>query len=156
MTKRQERSRELFLSGYNCAQSVLIPFADVLGLTEEQAALVAVGFGGGMGRLRKNCGAYSAMVMLCGAFFGPDGAKAELRTEVYAQVQRVQRLFRDTFGTDQCAELLGIPSQPCPPQPEARTQSYYERRLCLRIITETCGLVEKILQETRERDVCEH
>ena len=31
MTKRQERSRELFLSGYNCAQSVLIPFADVLG-----------------------------------------------------------------------------------------------------------------------------
>ena len=125
MTKRQERSRELFLSGYNCAQSVLIPFADVLGLTEEQAALVAVGFGGGMGRLRKNCGAYSAMMMLCGAFFGPDGAKAELRTEVYAQVQRVHRLFRDTFGTDQCAELLGIPSQPCPPQPEARTQSYY-------------------------------
>lgn len=53
MTKRQERSRELFLSGYNCAQSVLIPFADVLGLTEDQAALVAVGFGGGMGRLRK-------------------------------------------------------------------------------------------------------
>ena len=41
MTKRQERSRELFLAGYNCAQSVLIPFADVLGLTEEQAALVA-------------------------------------------------------------------------------------------------------------------
>lgn len=156
MTKRQERSRELFLAGYNCAQSVLIPFADVLGLTEEQAALVAVGFGGGMGRLRKNCGAYSAMMMLCGAFFGPDGAKAELRTEVYAQVQRVHRLFRDTFGTDQCAELLGIPSQPCPPQPEARTQSYYERRPCLRIITETCGLVEKILQETRERDVCEH
>ena len=36
MTKRQERGRELFLSGYNCAQSVLIPFADVLGLTEEQ------------------------------------------------------------------------------------------------------------------------
>ena len=106
MTKRQERSRELFLAGYNCAQSVLIPFADVLGLTEEQAALVAVGFGGGMGRLRKNCGAYSAMVMLCGAFFGPDGAKAELRTEVYAQVQRVQRLFHDTFGTDQCADCL--------------------------------------------------
>ena len=41
MTKRQERSRELFLSGYNCAQSVLIPFADVLGLTEEQAAKIA-------------------------------------------------------------------------------------------------------------------
>lgn len=53
MTKRQERSRELFLSGYNCAQSVLIPFADVLGLTEEQAALVAVGFGGGMAGYEK-------------------------------------------------------------------------------------------------------
>lgn len=156
MTKRQARAQELFLSGHNCAQSVLMPFADVLGLTEEQAALVAVGFGGGMGRLRKNCGAYSAMVMLCGAFFGADGAKAELRTEVYTQVQRVQRLFTETFGTDQCAELLGIPAQPCAPQPEERTQAYYERRPCLRIITETCGLVENLLQQTRERDLCEH
>ena len=36
MTKRQERGRELFLSGYNCAYTYIY-FADVLGLTEEQA-----------------------------------------------------------------------------------------------------------------------
>ena len=136
---------------------MLIPFADVLGLTEEQAALVAVGFGGGMGRLRKNCGAYSAMVMLCGAFFGPDGAKAELRTEVYAQVRRVQRLFRDAFGTDQCAELLENPVL----SPARRSQRRARGPLmsvgrAFALLPETCGLVEKILQETRERDVCEH
>ncbi len=154
MTKRQARGRELFLSGYNCAQSVLMPFSDLLGLTEEQAALVAVGFGGGMGRMRQNCGAYSAMAMLCGALFGTEGAKAENRAAVYAQVQSARRMFCECFGTDQCAELLGIPPEVSEPQPEARTQAYYENRPCLRIVTETCGLVEKMLEEAQRSDVC--
>lgn len=154
MTKRQARGQELFLSGYNCAQSVLMPFADLLGMTEEQAALVAVGFGGGMGRMRKNCGAYSAMVMLCGALFGPTGAAEEKRAEVYARVQDARRIFCENFGTDQCAELLGLPDRPEDPHPEARTQAYYDRRPCLRIVTETCGLVEQMLEETRGEGVC--
>lgn len=156
MTKRQARGRELFLAGYNCAQSVLMPFADLLGLTEEQAALVAVGFGGGMGRLRQNCGAYSALVMLCGTLFGSEGAGTERRAEVYAQVQAVRRKFCETFGTDQCAELLGIPARACEPQPEARTQAYYDRRPCLRIVTESCGLMEKMLEESWGNGRCAH
>ncbi len=107
MLKREEKAAAHFLSGTNCAQAVLMAYADVLGLTEEQAAMVAVGHGGGMGRLRLHCGAFSAAVMLAGAIEGPDGAKKEHRPQTYARVQEIHRRFVEVNGTISCAELLG-------------------------------------------------
>ena len=65
MTERTKQALRNFAAGYNCAQSVYMAYADVAGLTQEQAARVSAGFGGGIGRLRDNCGAFSAAVMLC-------------------------------------------------------------------------------------------
>ena len=93
MTVREKKALQLFASGDNCAQSVMKAYGDLAGLTEEQASLVAVGFGGGIGRLRQNCGAFSAAVMLCGALEGPDGSDKDKRTQVYARVQEVHRRF---------------------------------------------------------------
>ena len=67
MTTREEKAVRFFTSGDNCAQSVLKAYCDLVGLTEEQAALVSVAFGGGIGRMRGNCGAFSAAIMVCGA-----------------------------------------------------------------------------------------
>ena len=102
MTVREKKALQLFASGDNCAQSVMKAYGELAGLTEEQASLVAVGFGGGMGRLRQNCGAFSAAVMLCGALEGPDGADKAKRTQVYARVQEVHRRFLEEMGTTQC------------------------------------------------------
>lgn len=52
MTGRQRKALQLFSKGFNCAQSVLMAYSDVAGLTEEQAANVAAGLGAGVGRLR--------------------------------------------------------------------------------------------------------
>ena len=60
------KAAELFLSGYNCAQSVAVAYCDLLGLTEQQAAKMASAFGGGMGRLREVCGAVSGMYLVLG------------------------------------------------------------------------------------------
>ena len=46
---------------YNCAQSVLIPFAEDMGITREQAKGIAANFGSGMG-----CGS------VCGGWIGSD------------------------------------------------------------------------------------
>ena len=51
---------------YNCAQSMLIPFAQEAGLTEEQANAVALNFGGGMG-CGATCGALAGTLMAMGA-----------------------------------------------------------------------------------------
>ena len=50
---------------YNCAQSVLIPFAEEMGLTKEQAFNLGFNFGGGMKR-GSVCGAVTAGLMVLG------------------------------------------------------------------------------------------
>jgi C_GCAxxG_C_C family probable redox protein len=147
MSKREEQAVQNFLDGCNCAQSVLLAYADVLGLTREQAAMVSVGFGGGMGRLRLHCGAFSAAVMLAGVLEGEDGDKKEHRPQTYARVQEIHRRFVERNGTVSCAELLGRAGVPEDPTPEERTPEYYAKRPCARVIASTCQLIDEMLEE---------
>ena len=50
-TSHADRAAELFLSGYNCAQSVFGAFCDVTGMDFSSAMRLSSSFGGGMGRL---------------------------------------------------------------------------------------------------------
>ena len=150
MSKREEQAVQNFLDGCNCAQSVLLAYADVLGLTREQAAMVSVGFGGGMGRLRLHCGAFSAAVMLAGVIEGPDGPKKEHRPQTYARVQEIHRRFMERNGTISCAELLGRAGVPEDPTPEERTPEYYQKRPCARVIASACRLIDEMLEESAD------
>ena len=150
VTEREKQAVRNFADGHNCAQSVLMAYADVLGLTQEQAAMVAVGFGGGMGRLRLHCGAFSAAVMLAGAIEGEDGAKKEHRTATYARVQEIHRQFAARNGTVSCAELLGRAGVPENPTPEERTPEYYAKRPCAHIIRSACQIIDGMLAAKEE------
>lgn len=152
ISEREKQAVRNFAAGCNCAQSVLLAYADVLGLTQEQAAMVSVGFGGGIGRLRDHCGAFSAAIMLCGALEGAEGAKKEHRTQTYARVQEVHRRFIERNGTVNCAELLGRAKEPEAPAPDARTPEYYRSRPCARIIRSACKIIDEMLAEQQERD----
>ena len=143
MTARETKALQYFAAGDNCAQAVLKAYCEVAGLTMEQAAMVAVGFGGGIGRLRQNCGAFSTAVMLCGAMHGPDGADAANRTQVYARVQQVYRRFQEELGTVCCGELIGRKAEQ--PVPEERTPAYYASRPCARVILQACRIIEEQL-----------
>lgn len=52
MTNRRQAAVDLFMQGYNCAQSLAGAFADVTGLDRDTVLRLASSFGGGMGRLR--------------------------------------------------------------------------------------------------------
>ena len=147
MTERAKQAVDNFTAGCNCAQSVLLAYADILSLTPEQAAMISVGFGGGMGRLRLHCGAFSAAVMLAGVMEGEDGAKKEHRPETYARVQEIHRQFLERNGTISCAELLGKAGVPEDPTPEERTPEYYAKRPCARIIASACEMIDGMLAE---------
>lgn len=152
MTEREKQAVHNFAQGHNCAQSVLMAYADVLGLTQEQAAMISVGFGGGMGRLRLHCGAFSAAVMLAGVIEGEDGAKKEHRPQTYARVQEIYRQFVAKNGTVSCAELLGRAGVPENPTPEERTPEYYAKRPCARIIRSACQLIDGMLTGKEQND----
>lgn len=63
MNSKTEVAVEKFLSGYNCAQSVLFAYGPELGLDQERALKLATGLGAGMGRRDEVCGAVTGGVL---------------------------------------------------------------------------------------------
>ena len=148
ISERAKQALRNFASGCNCAQSVLLAYHDLLGLTREQAARVSVGFGGGIGRLRDNCGAFSAAVMLVSAMEGPGSEDKSRRPQTFARVQEIHRRFVAANGSICCAELLGRARAPEAPTPDARTAEYYRARPCAKIIRRACAVIDEMLEET--------
>jgi C_GCAxxG_C_C family probable redox protein len=105
---KSEESRKAFQSGFNCAQSVFIPFAGERGLADEAAARIAASFGAGMGRMQETCGAVTGGLMALGLEFGferpddPEGKDVALR-----RTKDFLAIFKAEFGTLGCRELLG-------------------------------------------------
>ena len=64
MQSRSERARQLFEQGYTCSQSVCLAFSDLIPLEEETLAIVASGFGGGVGRMRGLCGCVRGITLI--------------------------------------------------------------------------------------------
>ena len=143
----RELAENNFLAGYNCAQSVLLAFAEDLGLDGDFALRLTSSFGGGMGRLREVCGAVSAILMAAGLVYGytapgDDGAKAAH----YARVQALAEAFRREHGSILCRELLGR-AGPESPVPEARTAAYYAGRPCAALVGSAAEIFETYLAE---------
>lgn len=79
---------------YNCCQSVLVPFAREMGLSEEQAYALGAHFGSGM-RHGSTCGAVTGALMALGMMgCGEEQARALLQG------------FRQKNGCTDCAHLL--------------------------------------------------
>jgi len=145
-----KNARELFESGYNCAQSVLAAFCEETGLDERTALMLSSTFGGGMGRLREVCGAVSAMFMVEGLTNGYADSKDDAaKTAVYARVQELAARFRDENGSIICRELLDLPEGPQDPTPEHRSAAYYQKRPCAQYVACAARLMEQELARRR-------
>jgi len=143
---KKEKAVELFKSGYSCSQAVLLAFADDLGLDEQTALKISASFGGGMGRLREVCGAFSGLLMAAGLKYAPaDPKDAAAKTAHYALVQQLAAEFKAQKGSIVCRELLGL-TGPQSPRPEERTAQYYQKRPCADMVACAAELMEKLLQ----------
>lgn len=133
---RIQRAVEYFKSGFNCSQSVVAAFADMYGFSEEQALRMAASFGGGIGRMRQTCGAACGMFLLAGLETGAvRGDDHEGKSKNYAVVQELAKKFEIENGSLICAELLGLaPKHPIVSQAEQRTDAYYAKRPCAKMI----------------------
>lgn len=135
MTKEEriKKAEDLFMQGYNCAQSVTAAFADIYGYTEEQALKLSAGFGGGIGRMRLTCGAACGMFILAGMDCGSsDINDREGKSANYKVVQDLADAFKKEFGTLECAELLKLKKDvPLSHEASERTAEYYAKRPCV-------------------------
>lgn len=132
MSQYGDEAKALFESGYNCCQSVFLVFCEQYGISRETAARLASSFGGGMGRLREVCGAFSGLLMAVGLAKGySDVENREMKAAHYALVQQLAERFRRRGGGSIiCRELLGLAVQSEAPVPEERTADYYNKRPC--------------------------
>ena len=145
---RVQKARELFVSGFNCSQSVFCAYSDVYGLPDETALRLSASFGGGVGRLREVCGACSAMALLEGMQSGAtEAADADGKQANYRNVQALLNRFKEQNGSYICRELLQLRKDaPTPPVPDARTAEYYKQRPCLRMVEAAIRIYGERLQ----------
>lgn len=144
---RADRAEELFRQGYNCGQSVFAAFADVVGMSVEEAAKIASPFGAGFGKLREVCGAVSGMTLLAGYLEGYDDPKAvEAKKELYALIQRMCAEFEEKHGTIICRNLLGLKPGEDLAEPAKRTEEYYRSRPCIGACRTAAEIAEKYLK----------
>ncbi|MDD3369294.1 MAG: C-GCAxxG-C-C family protein [Lachnospiraceae bacterium] len=128
MSKYEERAKCLRADEtfqYNCAQAVIIPFAEDAGLTEEAAQRITANFGGGMKRAA-TCGSIAGGLMVLG-LFGVDDPKTVAK--YYAKLKERHQDYLD------CANLLRLNKE----------QGGEKKPHCDAMVYECVELVEEIL-----------
>lgn len=101
-----EKLRACTQRHYNCAQSLLVPFRDVTGLSEEQSDKLGNLFGAGMHH-GGMCGALSASVMILSLA----GYDKEMSTAMI-------REFQQRHDSTQCRDLLAASAKKGTPRKE--------------------------------------
>ena len=145
---RKEQAMQNFLDGYNCTQSIILAFEDVITIDIQTALKIASPFGGGMGRLREVCGSVSGMFMVLGYIYGYDEPKDfEGKKNLYEHVQELARRFEEQNGSIVCRDLLGLSVKKEDATPAQRTEEYYKKRPCKELIGCAAEILEAYLIE---------
>lgn len=140
---RGQKAEEFFKSGYNCAQAVVMAFADVIGGDTQAYLRLSSSFGGGIGRLREVCGAFSGSCMVAGLLRGYDNGNGVDKGSHYALIQRLALKNKLQNGSIICKELLGATVNLSSADPSVRTAEYVKKRPC----AELCRIAADILAE---------
>lgn len=96
-----------FDEGYACSQAVLLAYASHFDLDLKTAKLISSTFGGGMGRLRKTCGAVTGSFMVLGLAYGNENpSDMPTKLAAYSKVRDLYHKVEAIHGTAECKEIL--------------------------------------------------
>ncbi len=154
MEQYVQRGIALFKQGYNCTQSTVLAFAPYYNLPEPMIAKLTCGLGAGMGRMREQCGTASGIFLLAGMEAASEEPSIEARAATYAAVQELAARFKAEAGSLICRELLQghvKEIQTCP-RPEERTDEYYRRRPCVRMVEMALRIYAQWLEEQENKN----
>ena len=147
--ERCKKAVEYHKRGYNCAQSVLAAFTDLIGIPERQLMDLAGGFGGGAGT-GELCGAISGAVMVLGLLTPGDPADPVASKKRTVELSKeLQKRFSGIFEAVRCQELLKKKFDPDERTPAAQAPGL--KGHCDIMIVTAVETVEAMLAE-RERE----
>lgn len=146
---RAEKAQKYFLEGYTCSQAVALAFVDLTTLTKEDMSKISLPLGGGLGRLRLTCGAITGASLIIGLLFSENEVSEKNKLRIYERVRLVASRFVEKEKTLNCQELLEFANLEAEVggTPEKRTNEYYQKRPCARIVFLVADILEQYLKE---------
>jgi C_GCAxxG_C_C family probable redox protein len=142
---RIEEALSNFGNDFNCAQSVFGVFAPHYGLDVDKALKISSGFGGGMGRSGRTCGAVTGAYMVIGLKNGMGISKdKEAKDKTYQIINEFSNHFQKKYGSMMCKEILGCDIT----TPEGRAyfnQNELLEKKCFQCVKSAVEILEEIL-----------
>ncbi len=134
-----------FEGNCNCAQSVLSSYSTQYGLDQEKALKIATGFGGGMGRFGRTCGAVTGAYMVIGLKYGMGIEEdVEAKEKTYQVIREFSKRFQELHGSELCKELLGCDINTSEGKEYYDQNEFFEKK-CLQYVKNATEILEVLL-----------
>ncbi len=135
---RKEKAIRLFNERYNCAQSIMLAYCDLVGISEELAFKLSSGFEGGIAKLGKTCGTINASVMLLSLRYGEN-----IKEDIESKNKR-REIIRSFMNEFMNIHKKGINCTDILTEEEGKTYIMHSEK-CLKTVTEVCDLLDKYM-----------
>jgi C_GCAxxG_C_C family probable redox protein len=145
---RAQKAYEMLATGTtNCAQAVLVSFAEDYGLDKNLAFRLAQGFGGGMHHSGGACGVATAAYMVLGLSQKISSEKPREKLEAnYALMAEFNKRFKALHKSLSCTELSGYDLSIPEKAAEAREKRVFST-LCAGYARDAVKILEDLLKE---------
>lgn len=100
------KSKDLFDSGFGCAEAVLMAVAEHKNIQSDLIPRIATGLCGGVSKTNGMCGAVSGGVLALSMIYGRDKVE-DPRDLLNEKTQAFIKAFKTQFGTIGCTALTG-------------------------------------------------
>ena len=142
---RIEKAVSCFKGNCNCAQSILSPFSTQFGLERDKALKIATGFGGGMARFGRTCGAVTGAFMVIGLKYGMGiNEDIEAKEKTYQIIRDFASRFQEINSSIICKELLGCDINTTEGIDYFKQNELFEKK-CLQFVKNSVEILEDIL-----------
>ena len=144
MSKAEEAKKQ-FEKGFHCAPAILSTYSKQFGLDKALALRIACGFGAGIGRMGRTCGAVTGALMVIGLKHGQVNlADQESSQRTYTLVREFINRFTTTHGSIECKELIGYDLSDSSELSLARDSGVFQKK-CPGFVYDAVCILEDVL-----------
>ena len=145
MDKSEQAKAAILDHRLNCAQSMVSTYCEEFGLERYLGLKLAMGFGAGMARNGKTCGAVTGAYMVLGLSqrINENNARESI-DRTYRLINEFNRQFKAQHGSLECKELIRCSLA----TPEERAAAYDKsifKDVCPNLVRDAAKILESIL-----------